>query len=280
MEWSLGDRTGNTGDIGCITLISRETSSSSGLQKRRYMTKKIAVLSDIHGNLSALEAVMGCINTEDDLLGIILLGDLIDYGMRSNEVIEYLNRLKNPPIMINIWGNHEKVILEGDFSRLSSERGRICAAYTKDHLTERSKNYLLSLQKDGMQEFTIDNYKCLAIHGSLEDEYWRSILPESLNGIYKEYDIVFSGHSHYPHTFQKFYLCEDDKMRNKKSTLFINPGSVGQPRNHNPKAQFAILDIGSLSVSLHAIVYDIKLEQSLYPKEIDKFYSDRLERGV
>ena len=69
----------------------------------------------------------------------------------------------------------------------------------------------------------------------------------------------------------------DDGFTEK--VVFINPGSVGQPRNHNPKAQYAILDTEK-GVSLISVPYDVKFEQSLYNDQVDPFYSERLTNGV
>ena len=80
--------------------------------------------------------------------------------------------------------------------------------------------------------------------------------------------------------FQKFYEADNEEMRNKKSVLFINPGSVGQPRNHNPNAQYAILDSESLSVELRSIKYPVDKAMDLYDGSVDDFYRKRLEKGV
>lgn len=239
---------------------------------------RFAVISDIHGNLPALESVMSDI-LKQHIHNLILLGDLIDYGMQSNEVIKYL--VSCPVnIICNIWGNHEMAILRTDFSRFSTERGVESAKYTAAHLSPDSKEYLNTLAVSGYKEFELDGKKCLAVHGSLNDRYWKSIFPDNVNGDYKKYDIVFSGHSHYPHVFHKFYDVDDPQMRNKKSVLFINPGSVGQPRNHNKNAQYAILDTSVMETALKAIPYNISDATKLFPSEIDSFYRDRLDLGI
>ena len=120
----------------------------------------------------------------------------------------------------------------------------------------------------------------MAIHGSLNDYFWKSIFPDDLNGDYSDYDIVLSGHSHYSHVFQKFYEADNPEMRNKKSVLFINPGSVGQPRNHNPNAQYAILDTESMGVELKSVKYPKDKAMDLYDGSIDDFYRKRLEKGI
>lgn len=241
---------------------------------------KYAILSDIHGNLYALLEVMKDLNNHD-IKGIFLLGDLIDYGMQSNEVVEYFKDNFDGNILCNIWGNHEKAILTSDYSNFSSIRGVESAKYTNSHLNQNVKNYLnRELIKQGYFEFEIGGKKILAIHGSLLDPFWRAIFPENVNGDYSSYDIVISGHSHYSHYFQKFYNADDVEMRNKKIVHFINPGSVGQPRNHNPNAQYAIIDIKDMSVSLNAVNYPRKKAMDLYDGSVDDFYRKRLEKGI
>ncbi|WP_462316301.1 metallophosphoesterase family protein [Methanobrevibacter sp.] len=241
---------------------------------------KYAILSDIHGNLFALLEVIEDIK-EQNIDSLILLGDLIDYGMQSNEVVEFIEKELSSKIICNIWGNHEKAILTSDFNHFSSERGINSAKFTASKLNDRTKDYLNdNLIHDGKYEFEIEGKNVLALHGSLDNHYWKSIFPDDLNGNYLDYDIVLSGHSHYPHVFHKFYETNNPKMRNKKSVLFINPGSVGQPRNHNPNAQYAILDINYGSVELKSIPYPVNKAMKLYDGSIDEFYQKRLKHGI
>ena len=245
---------------------------------------KYLILSDIHGNVSAFDAVIS--DCQDEVFdGVLLLGDLIDYGMRSNEIIHKLIELEagewKNKIIVNIWGNHEKLIVDKDLERLSSDRGRVMAQYTASHLSSESVSYIKDcLNISGKQEVTLENLKVLAVHGSLEDLYWKAIAPDNLRGDYQDYDIVLSGHSHYSNCFTHFYPVDDPELRNKKAVTFINPGSVGQPRNQNPLAQYAVLSLPSKRVELRAVEYDVKFEQSLYPDEIDPFYKNRLTRGI
>ena len=248
------------------------------------LEEKYLVLSDIHGNVSAFDAVLAdCRN--DAFAGIILLGDLIDYGMRSNEIVRKLIGLEEDEwksrILVNIWGNHEKLVIDKDLERLSSDRGRVMARYTARQLSDASVGYIRrSMNSKGIQEFEMGGLKCLAVHGSLEDNYWKAIEPGNLRGEYAGYDIVFGGHSHYSHAFTQFYPVENPVLRNKKAVVFVNPGSVGQPRNQNPYAQYAVVTLPSRRIDLRAVEYDVKYEQSLYPDEIDEFYKTRLTHGV
>jgi len=241
---------------------------------------KYAILSDIHGNLHALNAVMDDL-ANYDISKIILLGDLIDYGMQSNEVVNYIKNHLSSKIICNIWGNHERAILTNDFNFFSSQRGIDSAKFTASQLEEDVKDYLYNeLIHEGRYDFNLNNKNILAIHGSLNDYYWKAIFPDNLNGDYSNYDIVLSGHSHFPHVFQKFYETDNPDMRNKKSVLFINPGSVGQPRNHNPNAQYAILNTELMGVDLKAVKYPKEESMSLFDGSIDDFYRKRLKNGI
>ena len=240
---------------------------------------KLLILSDIHANISALNAVLNDVKTYN-IDKIILLGDHIDYCMRPNETIEILKNLPGKAD-VNIWGNHEKAIFDEQLERFSSDRGRDFSRYTSNILNENSKNYLLNdMFTQGYSEKTYNEKYFLFIHGSLEDVFWKSISYESANENYLKYDFVVSGHSHRPNYFEKYFSFNNADTRGKKRVVFINPGSVGQPRNHNPRACYAIIDTITESVHLNSTDYDIKAEQSLYVPEIDEFYKTRLEKGI
>ena len=240
-----------------------------------------AIFSDIHGNLTALlEVLRDAERYKID--GVLLLGDLIDYGMRSNETVACLAAwLEGKNIVCNLWGNHERAILTGDFTRFSSPRGADSARYTASRLSEASKTYLTNaLSHEGFREFELEGKRCLAIHGSLEDPYWKSVFPDNVRGDYSRYDVVFSGHSHFSHTFRKFYPCDNPETRNQHAVCFINPGSVGQPRNHLPHAQYAVLDCDTMGVAMRSVPYNVGAEMALYHGEVDFFYRNRLKNGV
>lgn len=236
-------------------------------------------MSDIHGNEQALNAVLDkAAGYEID--ACFLLGDIIDYGMHSNEVIKKLKSLPYP-ILCNIRGNHEEAVITDHYEIFSSERGRRSARYTKSILHESSWQYIQNVMTaSGMIAFECADKRCLAVHGSLKDQYWKSIDTGCDLYDYSGYDYVFSGHSHLPHFTEKYYPFEDARRRNKKKVIFINPGSVGQPRNHNPMAQFAVLDMQTEAILFDKAEYDIAKEQSAYAGQVDKFYRDRLEAGV
>lgn len=241
--------------------------------------KRILIISDIHGNMAALDSVLHTVS-QKKIDGIILLGDLIDYGPDSNEVIERISNIPKERIVVNIWGNHERAVINEDFGHFSSERGKISAMYTRTRLTEFSLEYLKSMNQKGIEIFYIRGKRCLAVHGSLEDNFWKSIAAGEGSSQYKEFDYVFSGHSHIPHDYQYFFESDDESMRYRKRTVFINPGSVGQPRNHNPNAHFAIWDTDDDSVELLTVKYDIESEVKKFTDDVDVFYKERIRKGI
>lgn len=247
------------------------------------MGDRLIILSDIHGNLSALDAVINNLEIRDYRPdAIAILGDNINYGMRPNEVIGRLMSLSERyEVIVNLFGNHEKALLDGDTSHFSTERGKRVLDFTRSKLTEESWSYLSLLTREGLKDIVIGSRRLLFIHGSLSDHYWGKMNEETISDVlYSRYDFVISGHSHIPHLIERLYPADNPAYRNKKRTVFLNPGSVGQPRNHNPKAQYLYMELSSETFHFNSVPYDIEREQSLFTKEVDEFYSDRLKNGI
>lgn len=246
------------------------------------MYDKLIILSDIHANLSALNAVTDDFERQGlrpD--GIVILGDIINYGMRPNEVIAAIKRLPYP-IAVNIFGNHEKAVVDGDLTKFSTDRGRRMLEYTSKILTEESREFIVNdMNHDGYDIRQWHGKRILFVHGAAADPYWGSIKPHDISSdSYAQYDIVISGHSHIPHHAEYFYPADNPAMRNKRRAVFINPGSVGQPRNHNPRAQYVYMELSSGIVHFNSAEYDIETEQRLFPDCLDAFYKQRLTSGI
>lgn len=241
---------------------------------------KVIIFADIHANLTAYEAVLADIENRYTPDAFISLGDFIDYGMRSNEIIERMKQIKTP-LLANLKGNHEKALIDGELSRFSSDRGRVMSTYTRDHLTQASIDYINNVMEEPRKEIVIGGKKVLMLHGDIADPYWGKLTPaKTQDEAYAEYDYVLSGHIHQPFKIETFFKAENPTMRNQKRTVFINPGSVGQPRNHNANAQYVYLDFESGETHFNTVPYDYEEEQKLFPEEIDKFYSERLKYGI
>lgn len=240
---------------------------------------KYAILSDIHANVTALKEVLSFINLKyhTEEVKFILLGDFINYGPRPNETIKILRSLN---ILCSVNGNHEISILTGEVSRFASQRGIDSLKFTSSILNRDSMEFISS-NKNGTLDIVIDSKKVLLVHGDLTDIYWGKMTKSEMEkDIYSPYDYVLSGHTHIPHLVEFFYPTELPGSRFKKKTIFINPGSVGQPRNHNSFAQFCLLDISLEAFYFEKVSYNIDLEKSYYSDEFDPFYKDRLDTGI
>lgn len=212
---------------------------------------RVAVLSDIHGNMQALEAVM------DDIKGykcekVFCLGDLAMAGPQPRMVIDYVQKQDN---WIVIQGNTDKMI--ADFSPKIMETTKkifpvMANALVDDvyYLEDERKEYLRNLPP---QKFlTVEGVKILLVHGSPRRNN-EDILPnmqlkeveEMLEGV--DVDLIFCGHTHIPAGYQT----------NKKQTV-VNVGSVGRPMTTEAKACYVVADFqdGGFSIEHRFIDYD------------------------
>jgi putative phosphoesterase len=242
---------------------------------------KLLVFSDIHANLTALQAIIDHAKCEYEPDGIVLLGDIINYGMRPNEVITELEKL-SWPVLVNIWGNHERSLVMKEDNRFSSERGKAILHFTESILTPESYEYINNnMAHQGFFEMRINDKKVLFVHGNIEDPFWGKLSANmEISPQYSDFDYVVSGHSHIPHYFEYYFASPNELMRNKKKTIFLNPGSIGQPRNHNSNSQYLYIDFDKGTCHFNSVKYDISLEEVLYPDFIHNFYRERLHLGI
>lgn len=242
---------------------------------------RLVLLSDIHANVTALRAVLDDVKRRADNDAFALLGDLVNYGPRPNDVID-LVRQEVSPLTINLWGNHEYSIFGGSLECFATDRGRSVLNYTNSILTDDSRLYLKDeLNSRAIEEKVIDGLRFLFMHGNLDDPYWGKFGIDKMNDErFAEYDYVINGHSHVPHYVEYFFPSGNVAYRNKKRTVFINPGSVGQPRNHNPLAQYGILDTKTGMYEHCSVWYNIEEEQAHYCEQVDKFYKERIKLGI
>lgn len=242
---------------------------------------RLVILSDIHANVTALQAVVNDIKNICDVDAFACLGDLVNYGPRPNEVIVMMKEL-DKPLIVNLWGNHEYSIFGGSLDRFATDRGRAVLQYTNNILSPESHNYLdKEMEHSGCQKCQIDGKSFLFMHGNLDDPYWGKFGIDKMNNErFAEYDYVISGHSHVPHYVEYFFASDNVEYRNKKRTIYINPGSVGQPRNQNPYAQYGILDLTTGNYEHRSVWYDIVKEQKLFSESVDSFYKTRLTLGI
>jgi putative phosphoesterase len=200
---------------------------------------KVAIIADIHSNLPALESVV----REIERAGVsmtVCAGDIVGYGANPNECVNATMRLAAHAVR----GNHEVSALSNDTSGMNPYAAA-ASRWTSASLGEVSRRYLARL---GIGErFDILDVKAAMYHGSVDSyvEYvYEDRVDETLLGEASA-DMVILGHTHVP--FVKHF----------SKGLVVNPGSVGQPRDGDPRASFAIFDSETRSCSVSRIDYDI-----------------------
>lgn len=217
---------------------------------------RVLVISDIHANLTALEAVLEDAGKFDT---VWCLGDLIGYGPDPNECIE---RIRDLPELCCLAGNHDHAVLGlMPLSRFNYE-AQAAVNWTQEILSEENRQYLSSLPLTLMQD------PFLLAHGSPREPLWEYILDEHIaqrNFEYFQADYCLIGHSHIPLLFFK-PLDEDNVLSlampesepfSLQPRMILNPGSVGQPRDLDPRASYALLDLQADTWELRRVAYDI-----------------------
>lgn len=199
---------------------------------------RIAVISDIHSNIYALEAVLEDIKSKDVDL-IVCTGDLVGYGTRPNEVIETIKDNK----ILTIMGNYDdaignlKIVCGCDYKDpKDAEKAGLSMQFTGEVTSKENKEYLRSLPGEAIFKFSGKTIRF--VHGStrLINEYLKENSKEA-DEVMDELseDILVCGHTHIP--YYKYY--------GKK--LLVNAGSVGKPKTNNPNANYVIIDMKNIN---------------------------------
>jgi putative phosphoesterase len=229
---------------------------------------KVTVISDIHSNLDALKAVIASLPSYDSLL---CLGDIVGYGPEPDGVIEELRRLQPK---ITLMGNHDYAVTTGDVSGFS-HHAALAVEWTRGHISKENMQYLSLLPLTGRAE--VNGKRVGLFHGSPDDPLIEYVFPDiSQLGAAKliqraNADIVLLGHTHIPMAYS---------VRN---ALLANPGSVGQPRDGDPRASFAIVTISDDRVmfDMRRIEYDVdSVANKIQGTGLPRFLADRLYAGV
>jgi putative phosphoesterase len=191
---------------------------------------KIGLISDIHGNVSALQSVLASLDAAD-VKDVVCLGDTAGYHPQVNECIEIL-RERN---ILSVMGNHDWYLTSGHCLR--STLVNTCIDYQRTVITPQNLDWLRSLPIE------IEMYGIRMVHGGWADPLDEYLEPteryfQKLRGSF-----FASGHSHLP------------KIFSSEGKSWCNPGSVGQPRDGNPHASFAIFD--GTTFILKRVQYDV-----------------------
>lgn len=221
---------------------------------------RVLVISDIHANLTALEAVL---TNAGEIDAVWCLGDLVGYGPDPNECIA---RIRELPNLVCIIGNHDAAVIRQIDTASFNLEARQVIAWTQDTLSEASAAFLRSLP----ERVVID--QVTLAHGSPRHPVWEYLL-DTQNATHSfEYfttPYCFVGHTHLPviyylgesHKTARLLLPEANTRLILAPRAILNPGSVGQPRDRDPRASYAIYDAEAQTWEYHRATYDIAAVQ-------------------
>lgn len=236
---------------------------------------KLAVFSDIHGNLQGLNAVLQDIEARGADV-VWCGGDLVGYGANPNEVVDIIRSRGIPAIM----GNYDdgigyfRIACGCDYpNEAAMERGQRSIAWTKEHTTDENKAFLRNLPYKLQREF--GGRRVALVHGSPErlNEYLFENVADEVFAQHLEStraDVLIFGHTHKP-----FHRVLNGKH-------LINSGSAGKPKHGNPNATYVMLDLTSAAISVEIIEvpYDFEAAaQAIEATELPGAFAQALREG-
>jgi diadenosine tetraphosphatase ApaH/serine/threonine PP2A family protein phosphatase len=241
---------------------------------------RYVILGDIHGNQAAFKAVLKDVERRGGLDKIWCLGDTVGYGPDPGECIEILRRYDH----VCIAGNHDRAavgeLTTTEFNQDAAEANQ----WTTRQLTSSQSSFIKHLElKYEEGDFTL-------VHGSPREPIWEYLLSSNLAGEnFKEFSTPYClvGHSHFPLVFKDSNdgislngFPDGAELKLDGSRFIINPGSVGQPRDNDPRASYAIYDSEAGAIYHYRVEYDIKSTQMRMAEEgLPVFLIERLSHG-
>ena len=222
---------------------------------------RIAVVSDIHSNLAALETVLGAIGSVD---AIWHLGDVVGYGPQPQAVVESLLAAG----AVGVRGNHDDAAGGSSTIEMFNPDGYRAMQWTRARIDETTRLYLAGLPERRVPEgsgFTL-------AHGSPADPIWEYmdstfVAEANLSAFETPYCLV--GHTHVPRAFRELrgrlrssYVADGARLELDGRRLILNPGSVGQPRDGDPRSSYLLIDTDAVWVTWHRVGYDIASTQA------------------
>lgn len=223
---------------------------------------RLALISDVHSNLPALEVVLEAVGDSGAEL-VLNAGDVVGYNPFPNDVV----RLLESRGVQSIQGNHDRAALSGDVSWFNRYAAR-AIDWTRSHLDTPSERALAGLPIE--LDTNLAGTSLRLVHGSPADpdEY---VFPHQADASLLQLagtSVLVMGHTHVP--FQ----------RETKAGLLLNPGSVGQPRDGDPRASWALLDLPDGHVELRRTIYDVRaVHDEILARGLPRFLAERLLVG-
>jgi predicted phosphodiesterase len=222
---------------------------------------RVAVISDVHGNLHALDAVLAAID-EDPPETLWCVGDIVGYGARPNECCAIVQERAD----LCLGGNHDFAVRGTiDLADFAGEAGA-AARWTRTVLTDDALAFLQTLEPQAHMSGVA------LFHGSARDPVWEYVLTNEAavtTLVLAKEDLVLVGHSHVAlqvvlrDTLLEGGLAPDGtELELAGARWLLNPGSVGQPRDGDPRAAYLRLDLDAGRASFHRVEYDVEQTQA------------------
>jgi len=243
---------------------------------------RYGILGDIHGNLSALDRVLERFR-EEDVDQIISVGDIVGYGAAPRECIQRVRDVDAAVVM----GNHDAACIERLDIVYFNNYARAAVHWTRGILTEDDREWL------GALPLTIHLDHCSVAHGTLHKpelfDYIQSPTDADPSLDVMPLPVCFVGHTHVPVTLLRLkedptrtaYTVDYEVDCNDASRMLVNVGSIGQPRDEDPRAAYAIYDSEAERVWIRRIEYDIDREAArIREAGLPDVLADRLYLGV
>ena len=227
---------------------------------------RYAVISDVHSNLEALKAVLADIE-HSGIQDVIFIGDAVGYGPNPNECTEILSgRCKTL-----VAGNHDWAVIGLSDAAFFNEYARLAVEWTSEVIEEKNREILKSLPLTDEDRHSDAFFVHATPHKPEEWSYLLNLWDAELNFYSFDAKFCFIGHSHQPFIIEKVpsgeVLIHTGGVRIKgDSRYIINAGSVGQPRDGDPRACFAVIDDDR--VRIVRIPYDIEMVQEKMRQEL------------
>ena len=241
---------------------------------------KVAVISDIHANRHAFEAALEAI-ADSEASELWCLGDLVGYGAEPDACVE----LAREHVAVCLAGNHDLAVT-GEIPLDEFSKGaRIAAEWTRDVISPENLSFLSTLRPEG-QESSIGLF-----HASPRDPVWEYVLSTLLAELCLDAQsqrICLIGHSHVALSFvrRENELASGQPQRKgaeldiSEGEWLLNPGSVGQPRDGDPRAGWLLLDLDGMTASFERTEYDIAgAARAIRAAHLPDSLAERLEYG-
>jgi predicted phosphodiesterase len=239
---------------------------------------RIAVISDIHGNLHALEAVLESI-AADAPETVWCLGDLVGYGPRPNRCCALVAERAE----LCLIGNHDLGVLGRlDLDEFSHDAAA-SARWTAEVLSDEARAYLEPLEPQAVRE-DVELY-----HASPRDPVWEYVLSPEVavaSLVATSAPLVLVGHSHVPLRYgweqQALALCEEGTQVDlARERWLLNPGSVGQPRDGDARAAYLLLDLDAKRAEFRRVRYEVaKTQAEIRERGLPEALAERLAHGI